>query len=130
MNPTLDDIGKLILRITLGLLVLLHGYAKVLNGIDGLVGMMQGMGLPGFFAYGVYIGEVLGPVLLILGFYGRIGAGLIGLNMVVAIGLVHAHEIFALTDNGGWAIELQGMYLFTALALALMGPGRLSVNRR
>jgi putative oxidoreductase len=130
MNPALDDIGKLILRVTLGLLVLLHGYAKLLNGIDGIIGMMQGIGLPGFLAYGVFIGEVVGPVLLILGFYARIGAGLIGLNMVVAIALVHANEIFALTDTGGWAIELQGMYLFSALALAFMGPGRLSVNRR
>lgn len=130
MNPALDDIGKLILRVTLGLLVLLHGYHKLIHGIDGLVGLIQGLGLPGILAYGVYIGEVIGPLLLLAGFYARIGAGLIGLNMVVAIALVHADEIFALTDNGGWQIELQGMYLFTALALALMGPGRLSVNRR
>lgn len=130
MNPALDDIGKLILRLTLGALVLLHGYNKLVHGIDGLVGMIQGLGLPGILAYGVFIGEVLGPLLVMLGFYARIGAGLIGLNMVVAIALVHVDEIFALTGNGGWAIELQGMYLFTALALALMGPGRLSVNRR
>jgi putative oxidoreductase len=48
--------------------------------------------------------------------------------MVVAIGLVHMHELFALGKQGGWALELQGLYLFGAVAVALLGAGRFSVG--
>lgn len=125
-----NDIGKLILRLTLGILILLHGIDKLMHGVGPIQGMVTGAGLPAFFAYGVYLGEVLGPVLLILGFYARIGAVLIALNMIVAIGLAHSGEIFALNNHGAWAIELQGMFLFTAVALAIMGPGGIGINRR
>jgi putative oxidoreductase len=126
----LDDIAKLILRLTLGILILLHGIAKLMHGIGPIEGMVAGMGLPGIFAYGVYVGEVLAPLLLIVGFHARSGAALIAINMVVAILLVHTGELTALTQTGGWALELQGMFLFTAVALALLGPGRIGVNQR
>lgn len=44
--------------------------------------------------------------------------------MVVAIGLVHMGQLFTMTQQGGWALELQGMYLFGALAVMLLGAGR------
>jgi len=50
--------------------------------------------------------------------------------MLFAIGLVHMAELFKAGEHGGWAVEMQGMYLVTALALALMGPGRFSINER
>ena len=129
-TATADDVGKLILRVTLGVLVLFHGVAKLTGGVGGIGDMLEGMGLPAIFAYGVYLGEVVGPLLLIAGFYARIGAGLIFLNMVVAILLVHSNEILALNDHGAWAIELQGMYLFAALGLVLTGPGRFGINAK
>lgn len=125
-----DDLGKLILRVTLGLLILLHGIAKLTGGVAGIAGMLQGLGLPGFIAYGVYLGEVVGPLLLVAGFYGRIGAWLIVVNMLFAILLAHRGELLELTAQGAWALELQGMFLISALALALMGPGRFAVNNR
>lgn len=125
-----DDLGKLIMRLTLGILILFHGVHKVQHGIEPIRGMVQSIGLPPDLALGVFLGEVLGPVLLIVGFYARIGAGLIFINMVVAIWLAHFQELFALSEHGGWALELQGMFLFTALALMVTGPGRLSINRR
>ena len=130
MNNNLDDFGKLILRLTLGILILLHGIAKFRHGISPIEGMVTGMGMPAFFAYGVYVGEVLGPILIIVGFYARIGAVLIAVNMLFAIALAHAAQLTSLTEQGAWALELQGMFLFTALALVLIGPGRISVNRR
>lgn len=123
-----DDVGKLVLRLTLGVLILFHGVAKLTHGIDPITGMVQGAGLPAFLAWGVFLGEVLGPVLLLAGFYARIGAGLIALNMAFAFGLAHSGDLFALSEHGGWRLELQGMYLFTALALVIMGPGRLGFN--
>ena len=43
-------------------------------------------------------------------------------------GLVHMADLFSLTKQGGWALELQGMFLFAAVAVALMGAGRFSVG--
>ena len=129
-QATADDIGKLILRLTLGILMLLHGIAKIKGGIGPIEGMVQGMGLPGFVAYGVYIGEVLAPVLLIVGFYGRIAALVIAVNMGVAVFLAHQADLLRIGPQGGWALELQGMFFFTALALTFLGSGRFAINRR
>ncbi|AAZ97009.1 putative membrane protein [Thiobacillus denitrificans ATCC 25259] len=130
MQDKLNDVGKLVLRLALGILILLHGVAKLTHGVGPIEGMLGGIGLPGYIAYGVFAGEVLGPLLLIAGFYARIGAALIAINMVFALVLAHSDELASLSEQGGWALELQGMFLFTAIALLLMGPGRISVNRR
>lgn len=123
-----DDMGKLVLRLSVGVLMLLHGIFKLQNGVGGVVAMLGGQGLPGFLAYGVYLGEVLGPVLVIIGLYTRIGAVLIIGNMLVALALAHSQELFSLGNMGGWAVELQGMFLFGAVAIALLGAGKFSVG--
>lgn len=130
MNNNLNDTGKLVLRLALGILILLHGIGKLNHGIGPIQGMVAGMDMPAFLAYGVYAGEVLGPILLIIGFYARIGAALIAVNMIVAVLLAHRGDLMSLTPNGGWSLELQGLYLFTAVALLLMGPGRIGINSR
>ena len=131
MNPAMQaDLGKLVLRLALGVLVLLHGVAKLRGGVDPIEGMLTAQGLPGVLAYGALLGEVLGPLMLIAGFYGRIGALLIAINMLFALGLAHMGQLGQLNDQGGWALELQGMFLFSAIALALLGPGRYSVNNK
>lgn len=131
MNPAMQaDVGKLVLRLALGVLVLLHGVAKLRGGLDPIEGMVTGSGLPGVLAYGALLGEVLGPLMLIAGFYGRIGAILIAINMLFALGLAHMGQLGQLNEQGGWMLELQGMFLFTAIALALLGPGRYSVNAK
>jgi putative oxidoreductase len=125
-----EGMGKLILRLALGAAILAHGISKLTGGIDFITSTVTGAGLPAFLAYGVYIGEVVAPLLLIVGWYSRIGAGIIAINMLFAIGLVHRAEIFTLNQSGGWALELQGMFLFSAIALALMGPGHYRINDR
>ena len=125
-----DATGKLILRIALGGLILMHGIAKLTGGIDFITHTVTAAGMPAFFAYGVYVGEFVAPLLVIAGFYSRIGAAVIGINMLFAIGLVHGAEFFTRNQTGGWALELQGMFLFTAVAIALLGPGRYRVNDR
>jgi putative oxidoreductase len=125
-----DDFGKLIVRVTLGILVLLHGVAKLKGGIGFLTPMVQGIGLPPWFAYGVYLGEVVGPIMVILGLFARTGAFIIFVNMIFAIVLVHRPELFAMGKQGGWALELQGMFMFVALGLVFMTPGRYALTRR
>ena len=125
-----DDLGKLILRLTLGILVLLHGIAKLKGGIGFLTPALTEVGLPTWFAFGVYAGEVAAPIMVILGLFARTGAFIIFVNMLFAIFLKHMHEIAMLGKTGGWALELQGMFLFTALALVFMNPGRYAITRR
>lgn len=129
-STSYDDLGRLILRLTLGILVLLHGLSKLFNGIGGIESMLTAQGLPAFFAWGAYLGEVVGPILVILGIYNRLGALLIAINMVVAILLAHMGQLFLLSNTGGWQLELQGMFLFTAIALIFLGAGAYSLGGR
>jgi putative oxidoreductase len=126
-NPN-TDLGLLLLRVVLGVLILLHGISKVKGGIGFIEQTVTQQGLPAAFAYGVYIGEVLAPLLLIAGLFGRLAAIVMAINMVVAVALVHMGDLGKMNENGGWQLELQGMYLVGALALALTGPGAYSVD--
>jgi putative oxidoreductase len=125
-----QDFGKLLLRLTLGVLLLVHGVAKITGGIGPIETMLQNAGLPRTLAYGVYVGEVIAPLLVIVGWYARSGAVLIVLDMAFAVYLAHRSRLLAITPSGGWALELEAFYLLTALALAFLGPGRYGLNRR
>jgi putative oxidoreductase len=125
-----DDIGKLILRLTLGILMLLHGIAKMRYGVSGIEGMVVSHGLPGFLAYGVFVGEVFAPLLVIFGFYARLGGLIMAFNMVVAIALAHSSQLLSIGKSGGWELELQGFFLLTAVVVALIGPGKFGINRK
>ncbi|WP_233237260.1 DoxX family protein [Bordetella sp. LUAb4] len=123
-----DDAGKLILRLVLGILILLHGISKMTHGVGFIVNMVQQHGLPSFVAYLVYIGEVIAPILVIVGLFARLGGLIIAINMVFAFVLVHSGQLFQINNQGGWQLELQGMYLAAALAVALFGAGRFSLG--
>jgi putative oxidoreductase len=123
-----EDTGKLILRLALGILILLHGIAKLSKGVEGISGMLESHGVPGAVAYLVFVGEIVAPVLIIMGLFTRPAAWIIVINMLFAFWLVHRPDLLALSSAGGWKLELQGMYLFGALALAFLGAGRFSVG--
>lgn len=84
--------------------------------------------LPAFLAWGVIIGEVLAPLMIILGFHTRIGALLIVANMLVALALVHSHQLMTLSGNGGVQLELQFFFLMSAAAVFFFGSGRYTVR--
>jgi len=125
-----DDLGKLILRLALGVLLLLHGVGKLGRGVDWIAGMLVSHGLPAFVAYGVYAGEIIAPILIILGVYTRLGGLIALINMLFVFGLVHANELFTLGKSGGWALELQGLFLFSSAAVMLLGAGAFSLGGR
>ncbi|WP_148860998.1 DoxX family protein [Marinobacter fonticola] len=122
------DLGKLIVRLTLGGLLLFHGIAKLFHGVGFIESQLVSHGLPAVLAYGVFIGELLAPLMIVLGYQTRIGALIVVINMIVAIVLVHTHELMQLSQSGGWALELQGFFLFIALALVFLGPGRYKLH--
>jgi putative oxidoreductase len=129
-RSAMDDAGKLILRVVLGSLLLFHGMSKLVGGIGFVSGMLAKAGLPGALGYLVYVGEVAAPVLILLGVYTRLAGLVVVINMIVAVLLVHTRQFFTVNDTGGWALELQGMYLAAGLVLALMGAGRYSIGGR
>lgn len=123
-----DDAGKLVLRLTVGLLTLFHGVSKLMGGTAFITGLMAKSGLPPALGYAVYLGEIVGPLLVVLGVWTRLGALLIVGNMLVAVGLVHLGQLFTLNQQGGYGLELQAFYLFGAVAIALLGAGRYSLG--
>src|SRR5437868_1485344 len=80
-----EDLGKLVLRITLGSLLLFHGMHKLLNGIAPIKAMVAAHNIPEVAAYGVYLGEIAGPLMVLLGLFARVGGALIAVNMLVAV---------------------------------------------
>jgi putative oxidoreductase len=122
-----DDAGKLVLRVTLAALLLFHGVSKLSSGIGFVGTMLANAGLPAFLGYLVYVGEIVAPLMILFGVATRGAAAVVAINMVVAVLLVHMGELFTLSATGGWALELQGMFLFTAIAVVLLGAGRYSV---
>ena len=126
-----DDLGKLLLRLLLGGLMLFHGIAKLISGPAAIKGMVAAAGFPAELGYLVYVGELVAPLLLIVGVFTRPAALVIAINMVVAVLLAHAKQLFTLNpQTGAWALELQAFFLFTALAIALLGPGGIRFGRR
>jgi putative oxidoreductase len=127
---SMEDFGKLILRVTLAVLILFHGVSKIFGGIGPITGMVAKTGLPEQLGYLVYVGEVLAPLLILIGAWTRLAALVIVINISVAVLLVHTAQFFTRNETGGWALELQAMYFFTALALAFLGAGRYSAGGR
>ena len=125
----MNDTGLLIIRIMTGGLMLFHGISKIFHGVSGIVSMVTEHGLPGFLAYAVYLGEVIGPLAVVLGYRTRIGAALIAINMVVAVWMAHPDDFFTLARGGSWALELHAFYFFTSLVLVLMGGGKFALSK-
>jgi len=123
-----DDLAKLLLRLAIGFLILFHGLTKIMNGIDPVIGMVTAKGLPAFFAYGVYAGEVVAPIMIIIGLYTRPAALVIAINMLFAFFLAHMGQLSSFTRSGGWAPELPALFLVGALVIFLGGAGKYCLN--
>ena len=122
------DMGKLVLRLAVGGMMLLHGIGKIRGGVGGISDMLAAKGLPGALAYGAYVGEVVAPILIILGLFTRAASVIMVINMLTALALAHSADILKLSPHGGWAIELPMLYLLGALALVFLGSGRWSLS--
>jgi putative oxidoreductase len=124
-----QDFGKLILRLAVGGLLILHGIFKLRNGIEPLHESVVAKGLPEMLSYGVYVGELLGPALIVLGLFARAGALFVSVNMGFAVFLVRWPHVHELTPTGGWALELEAFFLAGALAILCLGSGRFALSR-
>ncbi len=130
-NRTLahEDFGKLLLRLAVGGLMLFHGVHKLIDGVDGIAGMLTAQGLPAFIAYGVLVGEVLAPCLIILGIATRPAALVLAFTMIVAWLMVGTGKTWLLDNTGAWAIENLMYFFVGALAVACLGAGRYALGQ-
>jgi putative oxidoreductase len=133
----MQDLGKLLLRLCVGGLMLFHGINKI-NNFESTISYMKSLlvdgGLPDFLAYGVFLGEVLAPGLIIIGLFTRIGGLLVTGTMAMAVYLQHMNELLppdgsfpVLGKGGAWALEVQAFYFFGGLAIACLGAGRIAI---
>ena len=124
-----SEIAKLLLRVSLGSLILFHGIHKLIHGIGGVKSMVNAAGLPEFFAYGVYAVELLAPIFIILGLYARIASAILGVNMLMAMFLAYGFS-FSLSKYGGLAMESPLIFFIMSLLVVLLGSGRYAVNSK
>jgi len=125
-----DDIARLLLRLGFGILLMFHGMHKLISGIAPIQGMLQSHGLPAWFGYAVFIGEIIAPIFIILGFYSRIAALIMAFNMLVAISLTTGFFPVHLTKSGAPMFELPLLYFLAAVILFFAGPGKYAINRK
>jgi putative oxidoreductase len=111
-----------------GGLLLFHGMHKLLNGIEPIKAMVVAHNIPDAVAYGVYLGEIVGPIMVILGLFSRLGGALIAIDMVMAVALAGMSQVLAFNPaSGGYVLELEALYLFGGLSVMLLGAGRYSI---
>jgi len=131
-----SDWSLVVLRIGVGGIFLIHGLGKLLNigpyavGIGGTAGFLGSLGFPAalFFAWVLTLVETLGGAFILAGFLTRYAAVGVGIDMIVAIILIHLPNGFAVT-NGGYEFPL--LLLLAAIALLLSGAGnKLSLEKK
>jgi putative oxidoreductase len=124
-----QDVGKLLLRLSCGGILLFHGIHKVFYEIEHVKVIVRNAGLPEFITYGNYVGEFVAPIFLLIGFKTRIAALIIAINMLFTIIIGHPDLIFSVNEYGGWMIETNMLYMMTAIALIFTGAGKYSVSK-
>ena len=122
------DFGKLLLRLTFGILMLFHGIAKVNHGVDWIYALLETKGLPGFIAYGAFIGEIVAPIFIIIGYFTRPAAMVYAVNIIVATILVGLGKFFTLTQVGAWGLEIETIYIMAGFCIMFLGAGKFSLS--
>ena len=125
-----NDLGLLVLRLSMGGFMLFHGIHKAMAGIDFLSGMLASMGIPSFLSYGVLLGELVAPIMIIIGLWTRAASFVLAVNMIVAILTAHLGVLFSVdSTTGGSLVELPMLYLLGATALCFTGAGKYAITK-
>ncbi|MDD5371829.1 MAG: DoxX family protein [Sulfurimonas sp.] len=125
-----NDIAKLILRVALGAMILFHGFHKIINGVGGVKELAVSAGFPEFLAYGVYVGEVVAPIFIILGAYARAASLVLAFNMAAAIFLAYGNSLFSLGKHGAPLFELPFLYFVMSILIFMLGSGKYALNNK
>ncbi|WP_316762287.1 DoxX family protein [Pedobacter aquatilis] len=121
------DLGKLLLRVSLALSLIFHGFHKLIHGHDFIISSLQKNNLPEFLWLGVPLAELIAPLCLVLGILTRISATAIMVTMIMTIVLVLGTTAFNMNKVGGLQGELNLLIFLVAASTIFIGPGRLRV---
>lgn len=126
---TYTDAGLLVLRITAGVIFIVHGWMKYSMGVAGVTGFLTSLGfpIPGVFAVILIATELVGGVALITGTWTRVAALLTGFVALVATLAVHLPKGF-MVSGGGYEFAL--LLAVVCLTLFITGAGKYSVDSR
>lgn len=123
-----QELGALILRVTLGVIFFVHGFVKFQGGIENTVGWFESIGLPGFMVYAVAGIELVGGIALIIGLATRLVSALLALLMIGAT--LKVKLAVGILGNGQMAgYELDLAFLAMSIYLVINGSKLLSVNQ-
>lgn len=122
------DIGLLLLRTSIASTMLVYGITKLINGVSFISGLLSDYGLPSFFSYGVYIGEILAPLLIIIGYRTKLAGLIFAINCLVAILMVQLPNFFTLNEFGGWYVGPIVIYFVFGLAMFYTGAGKIALS--
>src|SRR4051812_6292816 len=92
LEPRRDAAAKLVARILLAGLISFHGVDKLVHGLAGVRHDIASAGLPSLMAYGVYLGEVIAPILLLIGVWTRLAALVLAGTVAFATLVAHAPD--------------------------------------
>jgi putative oxidoreductase len=123
--------GLAILRVVLGIVMIVHGWSKLSGGVGNVAGSFGGnLGIPapGLMAWVVTIVELVGGILLVVGFLSQIAGILIALDMLGAILFAFLLRGAPFIENGAITWEKEAVFAAAALCIALAGPGAWSVD--
>jgi putative oxidoreductase len=122
MNASTTDYAATLLRLSLGVVLIAHALLKVLVfTLAGTAGFFESVGLPGWAAYPVTAIELIGGIVMVLGYRSRIAA-LVSLPVLLGALWVHLGNGWLFTaKNGGW--EYPAILVVLAVAVALLGDG-------
>lgn len=118
------NLGLLLLRLGFGGMMLTHGIPKMMKMLSGdfSFGDPIGIGEPASLVLAV-LGEVVFPILVIIGFKTRLSAIPVIITMAVAAFIVHAADPLGTK-------EMALLYLIGFIAIAVLGAGKYSVDRK
>lgn len=122
-----QDIGLLVARVALGLVLVVHGWHRFTTGMGPAVATMTQAGLPEpqLFAWGATILEVIGGALLIFGLLTPIVAAFVVAEQIMVIAWLKWQNGLWLSQNG---IEYPLVLAVLALVLVVFGSGRAGVD--
>lgn len=132
------DFAILILRLTLGIMIIPHGLQKTVGAFDGygfqdtMVFFTETMNIPWVFALLAIIAESLGGLALVLGAMTRIAAFGVGMVMLVAAMTSHIQNGFLMNwfnNQKGEGVEFHFLAVGMAIALMIKGGGVFSADR-
>ena len=130
-----DDLGKLIIRVAVGVLIVFHGLA-VLTGDPGIPNRLAAWGLPEQLKWLGFFAEFFGGLMMIAGAYARVGGFLVGLFMVMAIIMSHIglmgsqNHLFLVAMNPAgnhwdhYFLDTQMFYLLGGFSVFFLGAGK------